>query len=510
MLIVVLAICLLTSVFVAVRRRDALSLYLLGISLSNTVMFAGVIVYIAKMGGLAAARPALFFLFPGLQHWLQYLPLPLDRLGFTVALGRTLFPLFALLAALETTMIPWLRRSAYRWRAAAAVLPLLLLVYNFPPVFRWVTNGRFYLILWMMRLAMVNILLYLGLATVLIAIEYFSISIPFCRRNFRYVVLSILSTEALYLPYATKDPVQIYNVYIAEYIQLGTSTYIGPGMSALGWIVLGVCTTVFVLFGSYGILRYTQIHYDESRQDLRLERKFDTAGTGISVFVHGIKNQLLSSRVLHKRLERALAANPPDLATARACAGQLNGLTEGMLARMDELYQAVRSNAITLRPVPVSEVMESAVARFHGKYPDQEVILAGEADRLVLADAPHLSEAVYNLLINGCEAAQQAGRVPQVCLCLHKERLWTVLEVADNGGGIPDSLRGKIFDPFYTSKNTNHNWGMGLYYVRKIVKSHFGSIRLESRSGEGSSFFIMLPLYDAQLQGEKRKWKKSV
>ena len=81
------------------------------------------------------------------------------------------------------------------------------------------------------------------------------------------------------------------------------------------------------------------------------------------------------------------------------------------------------------------------------------------------------------------------------------ERLWTVLEVRDNGGGIPPELQSRIYEPFFTSKNTNYNWGMGLYYVRRIVKSHFGRLRLESRMGEGSSFFIMLPLYDAGRRG---------
>ena len=63
-----------------------------------------------------------------------------------------------------------------------------------------------------------------------------------------------------------------------------------------------------------------QLNYDDERQDMILQRKFDTAGMGISVFVHGVKNQLLSSRVLHKKLSRALSAEPPDLAQARACA----------------------------------------------------------------------------------------------------------------------------------------------------------------------------------------------
>ena len=141
--------------------------------------------------------------------------------------------------------------------------------------------------------------------------------------------------------------------------------------------------------------------------------------------------------------------------------------------------------------------VEAAVERFHGKYPGQPVRLDVGTDRLVLADLSHLSEAVCNLLCNGYEAAVQAGREePQVVLRVRAERMWTVLEVEDNGPGIPPERQGKIFEPFVTSKNTNYNWGMGLYYVRKIVRSHLGRLRLESRDGEGARFQIMLPLYD--------------
>lgn len=73
------------------------------------------------------------------------------------------------------------------------------------------------------------------------------------------------------------------------------------------------------------------------------------------------------------------------------------------------------------------------------------------------------------------------------------------MDRAGGGGqrpGHPAGAQGKIFEPFVTSKNTNYNWGMGLYYVRKIVRSHLGRLRLESRDGEGARFQIMLPLYD--------------
>ena len=53
----------------------------------------------------------------------------------------------------------------------------------------------------------------------------------------------------------------------------------------------------------------------------------------------------------------------------------------------------------------------------------------------------------------------------------------------------------KIFEPFYSSKNSNTSWGMGLYHVRTIVRAHVGSLRVESKPGRGTSFFVLLPKY---------------
>ena len=497
MLILVLILCLVTAIYVALRRRDILAFYLLGMSICNLVMLAGIIIYIAKMGGTAAQQRAFLFLVPELQTWLQFLPLPMNKLGYVVAIGRSLFPLFALLTALETTMIPFFRRRLKSLRILACLPPALWLIYYYPPVFHMVVNGRLWILPILINVVLVGILAYLAAAAALMVLECRATTMPVFKRNFRYILLCFLSISVLYLLYASKDPAQIYNMFISEYIRLGVTSYISSTLPGLGWIILGLCTVFTVVLGSYNMVRYTKISYDDTRQDLILQRKFDAAGMGVSVFVHGVKNQLLSSRVLHKMLSRALAEDPPDLERIRACAQQLNDLNEGMLRRMDELYRSVKNNAITLAPVTVDQLALTAVERFHGKYPDQPVIVELSTHRQILADLGHLSEAVCNLLCNGYEAAVQAGREePRVTLRVRAERMWTVVETADNGKGIPLDLQNKIFEPFFTSKNTNHNWGMGLYYVRKIVKSHLGRLRLESRPDEGTSFFIMLPLYD--------------
>ena len=68
------------------------------------------------------------------------------------------------------------------------------------------------------------------------------------------------------------------------------------------------------------------------------------------------------------------------------------------------------------------------------------------------------------------------------------------LEIRDFGAGIPDSVRERIFDPFFSTKETGEGTGLGLYISHGIVTSHGGSITVHSREGDGTSFTITLPV----------------
>jgi two-component system, NtrC family, sensor kinase len=67
------------------------------------------------------------------------------------------------------------------------------------------------------------------------------------------------------------------------------------------------------------------------------------------------------------------------------------------------------------------------------------------------------------------------------------------IRVKDNGNGIPDSIKEKIFQPFFTTKPTGQGTGLGLSLSYDIVKAHGGELRVETKEGEGSEFFILLP-----------------
>jgi signal transduction histidine kinase len=68
------------------------------------------------------------------------------------------------------------------------------------------------------------------------------------------------------------------------------------------------------------------------------------------------------------------------------------------------------------------------------------------------------------------------------------------VSVSDNGPGIPESIKDKIFQPFFTTKPTGQGTGLGLSLSYDIVKAHGGEIKVESAEGEGTKLIIQIPI----------------
>jgi len=114
----------------------------------------------------------------------------------------------------------------------------------------------------------------------------------------------------------------------------------------------------------------------------------------------------------------------------------------------------------------------------------------------VFADGHQVQQVLLNLVINAEQAMLQAhGRGILVVRSWHDaQHEAVILEINDDGPGIPDDLQPKIFDPFFTTKEVGQGTGLGLTVAYAIVQEHGGRIRLESHAGGGASFFVELPV----------------
>ncbi len=487
MLIVSIVLMILVSIYMVARRRDVLSIYLLAVTLCLVVMFAGIITNIAKIGGYNSEQIIFLFLFEPIQEALRDWPISLSKLGYLVAIGRTLFPYFLLLVAMECSMIDWIRRKKRGLQILALIIPAFFLVYYYPDVFRMLVSERFQLLVLMIYAARVWIVFYIALALLLLGIEYVSIRISYCKRNFRLIVLGNIGITIFYFMYAIQDPAQIYNMFIGEYIEIGSITYIKRSILEYGYIGVAIFILFFLIMGTIGMIGYAALYYSEEKQDLILKRKFDSRSLGISFFAHNVKNQLLASRVIYKKIEGLLAEKEPDREVLLKYCHGLTAMNEDMLNKMNLFYSALRDKKLELQSCSLQRILEKAIANNRNEL---TILLKAEYDPMVLADPLRLEEAISNLLLNSKEAG-----ATKVEIGIQQERLYHVISIRDNGKGMSRKECRRIFDPFQSTKPSSTNWGLGLYYVRRVAKNHHGTVHVESRLGEGTTFYLMLPKF---------------
>src|SRR5262245_52955126 len=121
---------------------------------------------------------------------------------------------------------------------------------------------------------------------------------------------------------------------------------------------------------------------------------------------------------------------------------------------------------------------------------------------LVFADPHQFQQVLLNLIMNAEQAMLGAnGRGAMVLRTWHDFDTDTVmLEVNDDGPGVPEDVQPKIFDPFFTTKEVGKGTGLGLTVAYAIIQEHGGRITVSSQPGVGASFFVALPITDGPVK----------
>lgn len=124
----------------------------------------------------------------------------------------------------------------------------------------------------------------------------------------------------------------------------------------------------------------------------------------------------------------------------------------------------------------------------------------------LFCDPVHLAEVLRNLIWNAAESIKEEGLIKLSYHC-QKNRRQAVITVRDNGCGIEKDDLKRISEPFYTTKNNNHNMGLGLYYCWNVMCAHSGRLQADSAAGEGSCFSLYFPYVNPQKGASREKNK---
>jgi signal transduction histidine kinase len=200
----------------------------------------------------------------------------------------------------------------------------------------------------------------------------------------------------------------------------------------------------------------------------------------------------LLSEIGPNKLEDVLTRVNSQLAAAKL-AKEIKTST----SRISELVGAIKEysymDQASKQEVDVHKALENTLLILKYKLKKKNISVTREfAESLPLISAfgSELNQVWTNLIVNAVDAMSEGGTLK---VRTRKEPTDILVEIRDNGSGIPIELRSRIFEPFFTTKPVGDGTGLGLDTVARIVRKHRGNIRFESKPGD-TCFQVRLPL----------------
>ncbi|MGE5527696.1 MAG: ATP-binding protein [Patescibacteria group bacterium] len=255
------------------------------------------------------------------------------------------------------------------------------------------------------------------------------------------------------------------------------------GLWRYNWVPI-LAAFAFLLFS---MARYGYLRRHAAIKRTLLAQSINTAGLGSQIVTHAVKNSLQVIRTL------AETASADEYGDWKKNLARIMALCDDLAERMNRLNLLMNADFSTHpERLRIADVLERSLERAMPRLKGVRVVRDYSQDApAVMADATHLEEVFFNLLVNAAEAMPQGG-----CLRLEvgTENDWVLVGFHDQGVGIPRDQMPRIFEPFKSSKTAGANWGIGLSFCHLIVERLGGDLYAESKEGKGSSFYVVLPI----------------
>ncbi len=273
----------------------------------------------------------------------------------------------------------------------------------------------------------------------------------------------------------------------------------GSFVLVLGFAVLMVRRSMGMLQENDRLNRHLQQEVDKKTQSL--ERLLAERRELLANLVHDIKNPLAALRNYGELARRNAEALDPETA---ACLDALSERAGTVKERLDELQDFSRGER-GRNKAELLELDEFLPAFYARNRPDME--LTGATFRLrmhhrglrIWAQPAQLCTALENLCYNALSFIAPEGCVT---LTLDRDQAFALISVQDDGAGIPPENLPHIFERGFTSRADGSGDGLGLFLVRSMALEHGGTVTVDSRPGQGSTFTLRLPLAQESAPGE--------
>jgi PAS domain S-box-containing protein len=238
--------------------------------------------------------------------------------------------------------------------------------------------------------------------------------------------------------------------------------------------------------------RAAEAEIQRQRESLHQNEKLAALGALLAGVAHELNNPL-SVVVGYSSMMQELAQDE----ASRQRAARVHAAAERCARIVKTFLAMARSRPPQYGPVRLDEIAENALelAGYGLRTADIEIVRTFDpALPAVWGDSDQLHQVLTNLIVNAQQALLQAPAPRRLHLRLRAADGQAVIEVEDNGPGIPEAMRQRVFEPFFTTKPQGVGTGVGLSVCLGIVSAHEGRIDLWSEPGQGTRFSVVLPL----------------
>lgn len=235
-----------------------------------------------------------------------------------------------------------------------------------------------------------------------------------------------------------------------------------------------------------------QSELEETQMKLLQSEKMSSLGKLAAGIAHEINNPLGGIMIFANMMLEELNEEDErgdDLKRIVSEATRCKNIVKGLLEFSRQTDSEMELNDI-------NRLLEQGMALLENQSIFHNIKIVKDFDKtlpLVKCDSARLSQVFINFILNAVDAMGKRGTF-SIKTNYDKDKNMAVIAFADTGCGIPEEIINKIFDPFFTTKEVGKGTGLGLSMSYGIIKDHGGTINIQSRVGEGTTFIIELPI----------------
>ncbi|MFP4030544.1 MAG: sensor histidine kinase [Desulfococcaceae bacterium] len=250
-------------------------------------------------------------------------------------------------------------------------------------------------------------------------------------------------------------------------------------------VLLGIL--IFVVKRGEGIIHQRTLERIRLREQLARAEKLSALGEMVAGISHEIRNPLGIIRSSAELLKKRAQKTDPDNAIPDVIVEEANRLNHIITDFLDY----ARPKSPRTAPCQVDEILEKNITYLAPQLESQGYVLRKQYNGNIppiQADADMMYQVFLNLLINAMQAMPDGG---EITVAVEPAEDGVSVIIKDKGEGVPQESLEKIWDPFFTTKETGTGLGLGI--VKNIVEAHGGKIRIENRPIYGAQVVIDLP-----------------